>query len=310
MKCVLGFLLLVMLVLYPVTAEQTITAINQSEYSLNSIDPNTVLENITQKISSEIEEIQKINQNTSTELSETGIFGKRATEILGNALDNVTYAHSALIISSNGTVTAASPLKYNGIIGKNLIYQPETRYVIEQKKPVVSNLFLLEEGFYGISVSEPIFSKDKDYLGYTDVTIRPEEFLRQIVIPETDPLGYEVMIIEKNGTTIFENNEQEIGVNVLTNTLYDTPVLKNLGISVVYNQSGTYNYTFWNKNWNEQVPKQIIWTTLNFDGQEWRVGVIRALKNSGNGACVSNNNQNSEITTDLNTSINDMTRFV
>ena len=27
MKCVLGFLLLVMLVLYPVTAEQTITAI-------------------------------------------------------------------------------------------------------------------------------------------------------------------------------------------------------------------------------------------------------------------------------------------
>jgi hypothetical protein len=308
MKYFLGLLVIILFVLYPVTAEQNADLSNNSPGFKKITDADTVLDKLINEISTQLTLIQDENKKSVEALSEAGISGDVANNLLDSKLNNLTYAHSSLVISPEVIVTAASPSKYTGLIGTNLSYQPETRYVIGQKKPVITDLFPLEEGFYGISVSYPIFSKNKEYLGYTDVTIRPEEFLRQIIIPITESAGYEALIIQKNGTTIFENNAEEVGKNVLTDPMYDTPELKNLANNVVNNEFGTANYTFWNVNWNNKIPRQVIWKTLKLDDQEWRVGIIKNLNESDNIRTTTSNQ--SIVSGNLNTSISEMMRFV
>jgi len=267
----------------------------------------TVLEKITGDVSTELASLRLANQQSAEALGKTGIFKDAATAILDAKLANVTYGHSSLIISPEGMVTAASPSRYIGLVGTDLSYQPEVQYANSKKHPVISGVFLMEEGFYGISVSYPIFSRDNQYLGYTDITIRPEEFFRNIAVPITEQTGYEVFIIQKDGLTIYETNEEETGTNVLTDPLYDTPEMQNVSRAVIDNQSGTIQYTFWNQYWNKQVPREAVWTTLTTDDQEWRIGVVRNRDESDRApAAVST----SEKPLDLNASISDMTKFV
>ncbi len=267
----------------------------------------TVLEKITGDVSTELASLRLANQQSADALGKTGVYKDAATAILDAKLANVTYGHSSLIISPEGMVTAASPSRYIGLVGTDLSYQPEVQYANSKKHPVISGVFLMEEGFYGISVSYPIFSRDNQYLGYTDITIRPEEFFRNIAVPITEQTGYEVFIIQKDGLTIYETNEEETGTNVLTDPLYDTPEMQNVSRAVIDNQSGTIQYTFWNQYWNKQVPREAVWTTLTTDDQEWRIGVVRNRDESDRApAAVST----SEKPLDLNASISDMTKFV
>jgi len=308
MKYSLILLALLVMLLSPVYADQAFTEMNKSLNYSNSTSLTQTLEEISGDITAAIEKIQEENQKSAQALSNTGISGEAATAILDTKTSNVTYAHSSLIISPDGIVTASSPSKYAGLIGKNLSYQPETRYVLEQKKPVITNIFLLEEGFYGISISYPIFSKDQDYLGYTDITIRPDEFFNQIIIPITEKTGYEAYINQINGTTIYENNEVEIGKNILSDPLYGSPEMRNLSHAVIDNKSGTAVYTFWNKFWNKQVPRETVWDTLSIDNQNWRIGVVRNI-NAGDNALSTVDNQ-TYISGNISLSIDEMTRFV
>jgi hypothetical protein len=141
---------------------------------------------------------------------------------LERKLESVHYGHSSLIISPDNIVTAAAPVTFSGLIGTDLSYQPETSFANERQEPVISNIFYLEEGFYGISISYPIFSEDEEYLGYTDVTIRPEEFFRPVIGPFTEQTGYEVFILQTDGMTVYATNEFEVGKNFLTDPIYDT----------------------------------------------------------------------------------------
>ena len=87
-------------------------------------------------------------------------------------------------------------------------------------------------------------------MGYTDLTIRPEEFLRPIISNFTSKTGYDVFILQPDGMTVYETNEVEIGKNVLTDPLYDTDEMRNVSHTVIDNQNGTLQYTSGIRNGN------------------------------------------------------------
>lgn len=267
-----------------------------------------VLEKISGDILQDLTLFRDANRESAEALSETGISGKNATAILDAKLDNVTYGESSLIISPEGIVTAASPSRYSGIVGTDLSYQSAVQYANSEKRSIISDIFPLEEGFSGISMSYPIFSRNNQYLGYTDITIRPEKILRQIVLPVTEQTGYDIFILQKDGLSIYDVNEEEIGKNLLTDPLYDTPDMRNVSRAIVDNQSGTIRYTFWNRFMSRQVPKEATWTTLNTDGQEWRIGVVRNLDESEHEPATPTVTDTKPV--DLNASITDLTLFV
>lgn len=305
MKKWFSLFIFIILFLQPVCAEESDS---EPAVSQTSIDMAAALEMITNEISDELARVKDANQISAESLAITGISGEKAEAVLNNKLDNVTHGHSSLIISPDNVVTGAAPSQYTSLIGLDLSYQPETRFANKQKSPVISNIFLLEEGFFGISMSYPIFSDNEDYIGYTDVTIRPEEFLRPVIVPFTEQTGYEIFILQPDGLTVYETNEVEIGKNILTDPLYDTPELRNLSNAVIDNERGTAQYTFWNKEWNKQVEREAMWNTLTQDHQEWRIGVVRNLNREDSTSVESETAE--EKPEDLNASIVNMTIFV
>lgn len=298
---------LILIFLNPVYAVDIAPNSSLSQNQVPSSDMLSALDSITGEISDELATIKEENRKSAESLRTIGISGENATSVLVTKLENVPHGHSSLIISPDNIVTATAPATFSGLIDTDLSYQPETRFANERQEPVISNIFYLEEGFYGISISYPIFSEDEEYLGYTDVTIRPEEFFRPVIGPFTEQTGYEVFILETNGVTVYETDEVEIGKNVLTDPIYDTPEMRNVSHAVIESESGTIQYTFWDKNWNRQVLREAVWNTLSLDNQDWRVAVVRNVEKSEKQEVPLNQELMPE---NLNTSLTDLTHFV
>ncbi|WP_181391384.1 cache domain-containing protein [Methanospirillum stamsii] len=299
-RCIL--LILIMFLFYPGCGEELT---NESLFDKPSPDEmKPALDTITEQILQMLNEVREENRLSADALVSTGTSGDEAARALSLKLDNITYSHSSLIISPENVVTTAAPEQYASLIGTDLSYQNETMFATEKQSPVVSNIFYLEEGFYGISISYPIFSGE-EYLGYTDVTIRPEEFFHPIISPFTEQTGYEVFILQTDGVTVYETSEVETGKNVLTDPLYDTPEMRNVSRAVIDNPEGTIEYSFWNRFWNKQTERQAVWNTLTLDNQEWRIGVVRDINGSADESGTPN-----EQTGDVNASIAGLTTFV
>lgn len=236
-----------------------------------------LLERADTEISVGLSHLQESNAESAKKLSETGITGDAAANVLQEKLAGASpYVISSLVIDAVGIVTAAAPVHYETIVGTDLGYQPEVQYANGVKEPVLSDLFLLEEGFAGISLSYPVFSGDT-YMGYTDLTFRPEIFLRQYFRPLTEETGYEFMVLQTDGTILYEANEEEVGKNTFTDPLYQSTEIPKLAQKVVAEPSGRGEYTFWDGDWKREVGREIFWSTVSFDGREWRVAVIRDL---------------------------------
>jgi len=242
-----------------------------------------LLERAETEVSAGLFALQESNKESAAKLSETGITGDAADMVLQEKLAGASpYVVSSLVIDPEGVVTAVAPAHYESIIGTDLGYQPEVQYANEVKEPVLSHIFMLEEGFPGISLSYPVFSGDDTYLGYTDLTFRPEVFLRQYFRPLTEETGYEFMVIQTDGNTLYETNAEEVGKNVLTDPLYEG--VRHVAEMIVAEPSGQGEYTFWDMNWEREVGREIYWSTVTFDGTEWRVAVIRNAGDSASAA--------------------------
>lgn len=234
-----------------------------------------LLERATANVSAGLSQLQESNAESAKELAQTGIAGDAAANVLQEKLAGTSpYVISSLAIDTAGIVTAAAPAHYEVMAGMDLGYQSEVQYANEVKEPILSHIFMLEEGFPGISLSYPIFAGDDTYLGYTDLTIRPEVFLRQYFSPITEETGYEFMVLQTDGMILYETNEEEVGKNAITDPIYQSTEIPKLAEQIAAEQSGRGEYTFWDMDWKGEVPRELYWSTVAFDGTEWRVAVI------------------------------------
>jgi hypothetical protein len=165
------------------------------------------------------------------------------------------------------------PKNYAGIIGEDLSWQSQVQTANREQIPVVSNVFTMAEGFTGISQSYPVFSKSGEYIGYTDITYKPEIFLGREVNPVIKDTPYDVWVAQTDGTLIYDTKEEEIGNNLMTDSMYSDPDLQTVLKRILKEPSGTAEYTFSDKNWNKNVTKKAFWETAGINGAEWRVVV-------------------------------------
>jgi len=287
----------------PACAEQT-DSLNDSRHQ----DMTDLIGKVSDEIKAGLISVEHENEKSALALSNSTLSGESATAVLNKKVAAIPFAHSSLVIMPSGLVTAAAPDTYQNLVGIFLNDSAVTT-ANAKKIPVLSDIFLLSEGFYGVSFSNPIFSSGNEYLGYTDVTFRPEEFLRQYIIPLMEQKTYDIMIIQPNGQIVYESNEEEIGRDALTDPLYSDPTLHQAAVNITSQKSGIASYQFWNKNWDKSVQREAIWDTLEYDNQEWRIVVIGDIDESQPDKAQTNKNPGSE-NQDLNSSIASLNAFV
>jgi hypothetical protein len=245
-------------------------------------------------------------QNNSRALSTAGLSGQQAEAVLADNLMHHPWAVSSLIISREGIVMTAVPGNYAGVVGTNLSWQPQFQKANMARGPVVSGVFRMVEGFNGVSQSYPVFSSSGEYLGYTDITYAPEVFLGRYIEKATSGTAYDVWVTQTDGTEIYDTTKEEIGKNILSDSVYADPALQEVLNRIVREPSGTATYKFWDRDWNRNITKLAVWDTAGIDGAEWRVVVTRAEGGEGM------KNPGTPVTTEVPTdaSYANLTRFV
>ncbi|MCP1716167.1 hypothetical protein J2T58_002042 [Methanocalculus alkaliphilus] len=228
-------------------------------------------------IERELIAITEITDQNADLLSEKGLDSPDALTIMGDRLRTIPYAHSSLVIGADGVVISAVPEEYAGIVGMDLSFQPAVRRANSEQVPIVSDLFWLVEGFYGISQSSPIFDADGEYLGYTDITYEPEILIRRVITPLLWERPYDLWVTDTNGTILYDTTAEEIGRNLFIDPAYQTGNLQEVFMEIVSSASGSTEYTFWDRHWGQEVRKEAVWGTAGVYGAEWRVVTTRSI---------------------------------
>lgn len=213
-------------------------------------------------------------------LATTGLTGPEAEQVLAHTLRQHPWAISSLVISPEGVVLTAVPANFAGIVGEDLGWQPQVQTAHSLQAPIVSDVFMMAEGFAGISQSYPIFSPSGEYLGYTDITYTPGAFIERQIRPMVTGTGYDVWVAQTDGTVIYDTNVEEIGRNLFTDPACDDPAMQEIFGRIVAEPAGAGVYTFRDENWDKTVTKAAVWTTAGIDGAEWRVVITRTERRS------------------------------
>lgn len=240
-----------------------------------------VAASLTVSINAGLDDLRAGIRDNSHALSTAGLAGEEVEEILIKNLLQHPWALSSLVISREGIVMTAVPENYAEIVGMNLSWQPQVQKANADQVPIVSGVFLMAEGFTGISQSYPVFSPSGEYLGYTDITYAPDAFLGRQIRPVTDGTAYDVWVTQTDGTVIYDTTEEEIGKNLFSDPAYADPALQEIFARIVNEPSGSGVYTFWDRDWNRNVTKAAVWDTAGIDGAEWRVVVTRTGNEDG-----------------------------
>jgi hypothetical protein len=228
------------------------------------------LSRIVEAIDSEQLALRETNLANAARIRESGLGGNETKQILGEALREHSWTVSSLVVDRDGIVRTIAPDNYRGIVGVDYGSLYPANEVNRLQAPFTSNVFLLGEGFYGVMQSAPIVSNGT-YLGYVDITYRPEVLIDRVVSREVSGTGYDAWVVQADGRILYDVHGEEIGRNLLSDPLYQDPGLKEFFSRVVSEPSGTGVYRYWDRDWERQVTKEAVWDTAGIDGAVWRV---------------------------------------
>ena len=215
--------------------------------------------------------------DSSYQLSIAGIKGDKAREILQNLTNSGSSFIEATTGSVDGKIEVAEPAAYRNYEGADISKSESTVRLMQTKRPDFSEVFRLVEGYNASIISYPVFSASGQLIGAMGAIMKPEEVIGSIALPLLNGTNYSVTVIQKDGLNLYDTDSSQIGRNLFEDPIYKPyPQLLALGRSVVAERSGMGSYVFLNQEHNENVTKEICWTTVGLHGNEWRLIAIRS----------------------------------
>ncbi|MEZ8704613.1 sensor domain-containing diguanylate cyclase [Vibrio cyclitrophicus] len=147
--------------------------------------------------------------------------------------------NSVVVVNSDGIITAVSPetVKVKGIkLTNENSLQP-----LKGQAPLVTDPFVSPAGNYLISLSYPIFSNQKEHLGYISGTIylEAENILGKLLNEHSYEDGSYLYVVDRHGTLIYHPNESRIGEIITNNRAINTVSKGESGSLDIVNSLGT-----------------------------------------------------------------------
>lgn len=218
---------------------------------------------------------------TTAIAKQAGKFGTEAEirQLLGEAQK----AHPAILtscyIDTKGVLKYLEPAQYKDSEGADISKQEHIIAMLKDKKPIFSTAFKAVEGFATVVLGQPLFDAKQKFMGALvltlDTSVLPKLVLEKNAVPE----NYELWAMEPNGMTVCDQDKEEIGLNVLTDPLYEPfESLRTLAKQIGETPNGEGSYTFKATGTETVVEKKATWDTIALHGREWRVILVSKEK--------------------------------
>ena len=233
--------------------------------------PSSLLK-IKNRVESVLVEMDKDLAETTQKLSLIGIEGEGTRNTLRDLSARHPYAVDCCLVDLDGIITIMEPDPYNKFEGADISDQEHIIQLRKEKNPVLSKAFRAVEGYTAVVFEYPVFSQKKELLGSVNMLIRPELFLREIILPEIKGIPIDVWIMQPDGYILYDLDAEEIGRNLFEDELYRPfTELLEIGKKISKEKQGSGKYSFFDEGFSKKVVKKTHWTTLEFYGTQWKI---------------------------------------
>lgn len=225
--------------------------------------------------------------NAAQNLSETGLEGDAAREVLRRLLQTNSNLVEAVTFSKDGKIITAECKGCEGGEGADIGSQEHISHVLKAKTPTLSKQFLLVEGYNGTALAYPVFSPQGELLGGISAIIQPDKLLNAVVAPQlhfdmnnrSNITDYSFWLMHLDGLIAYDRDASQIGKYLFEDPLYEPyPSLLALGEKMIAARSGHGYYSFQVTEGNKKVvTKESYWTTAGLHGREWRLVVTKMV---------------------------------
>ncbi|MCB0750125.1 MAG: cache domain-containing protein, partial [Ignavibacteriae bacterium] len=173
-------------------------------------------------------------------------------------------------VSENGKIIFTYPI-VESAINADISKQQHNKEVLENRKPVISEVFTAVQGYKTIAIVCPIFNNG-NFKGAISFLVNYENMVNKIISPIAKQKGVNSILISEKGNQIyFSDNDSNIQTN--NKLQFDkTVILKSISDKHSENLEHVINFSGTSNNKNQQ--KQIIFDKVDLGNTFWVVGVI------------------------------------
>lgn len=248
--------------------------ISQGEFKVAEFQFPMLLESTRKQLEEIFMQMDQSIAKAAQKLSDTGLKGTEATKILEELYRQNPYAYNSVSIDKQGIIVNVAPDSYNEVIGKDISSQEQIIRLHETHKPVLSQAIPMVEGFVSIDLEHPVYDSHNEFIGSVSILMKPE-FFASVIEQKVYNFPVEMLVLQTDGTIIYEINKEEIGKNAFDDPMYEEfPSVIKVARKMVIEPEAQAQYHFMNKYMEQVVEKNIIWTTIGLHGTEYRLALI------------------------------------
>jgi len=238
-------------------------------------DMDAALYPLTYLITKEMDQACCLVRNTARELDGVSVDDPAVDLALLKLRRDIPFSFEAVLFDINDTLVASTEDLGKSMeigVGKATNHYTEEDFKAAGSQCIVSGYSTLLHGDNGVTITTAVYDREGNYNGTLRVGIDtwylfsgPSEYLR-------NEYGYTLWVSQDNGLQIYDQDTEEIGLNMLTDSLYQTDSLRNAARSVTENPSGNASYFFYDASWVNLVQTNVVWNTVYPGyGMQWRM---------------------------------------
>lgn len=226
-------------------------------------------------LNSNLSKIEMALVDASIALTETGIDGPAAAEVLSNLTKADPSVIDCITIDTNGTVHEVMPASFESIKGENLKWQKHVNDTIATKLYSGFHFINAVEGLYATDSEMPVFDKNGTLIGTVSLLFNQSQFFTRILDPLLVDGKYKMWVGKADDATIlYETDSSQILLNRSSPLYQDYPTLLELFDRMSSERTGYGTYEFLDQSREKTIRKGCYWTTIPNKGTEMRL-VIR-----------------------------------
>ena len=233
-----------------------------------SIDGNLIWDFVlaTDAVGSSISNIDRALLDASLALSDTGIEGIEAQQVLANLTAVGPWVIDCITFDLNGTIIEVEPDEYRYIAGMSVIDQEHNQQLLATRRPVGLAYFETVQGFYAMVFGSPIFDEEGRLMGAVTVLVNSTEFFGTVLAPYQPGGPAKIGVLMPDGTIIYNTDAVQIGKNPFTDPLYaEFSELLALAKRTETERTGKGSYEI------SGIKREGFWTTVDYQGREIRL---------------------------------------
>ncbi|MGA2775394.1 MAG: cache domain-containing protein [Candidatus Omnitrophota bacterium] len=254
-----------------------VTLITANVFCMDINTMMSVLEKAKEGIHVTFANIDKDLSVAAKKLSNIDLKGKDARKILSELCKDRNYLVDCAIIDTTGKMVIVEPAEYGKYEGSDISKQAHIITLLQNKKPIFSDVFRSVEGIEVIDFDYPIFSDKGEFLGSVSMLVKQGALSGDIIMPLVKDMPCKAWVMQKDGLIIYDPDPNQIGRNIFIDTFFRPfKDLVSFSRTVAMAKNGAGSYDFYARGLEDKtlVKKYAVWDTVSLYGMQWRIIVM------------------------------------